>query len=403
MPPVPDPAQPPAPPITTIQLGGRTVHLLGTAHISAQSCADVEAAIRDLRPDTVLVELDPGRLKSLRDPDTWKRTDIRQVIRDRQLPSLIAGLVLGSYQRRLGGQTGVRPGSELLRAVDTAEAAGIPVILGDRPIRLTLRRIWGAIGWWQRFNLLATLVGAMFSRRTISEAELGALKRPDSLNLMLAEMGGAMPQVAHALVTERDWYMAEGIQASAGGTVLAVVGAAHVPGMAEALRSGRRSSLAELEAEPKPSWTMRLITWGAPVLILGALAALIAMRWKGDPDGVLGAFKLWVLWTSGPAVAAGIVAGAHVLVLLLIAVAAPFAILLRAIPGPKLSLASALLQAWLRPPTVADMEQVADHLGRPVMWWRNRLLRVFLVFILPGLASTAGAIYALSVIAAQPR
>lgn len=388
----------PSPPITTIQLGARTVHLLGTAHISAQSCVDVEAAIRDLRPDVVLVELDEGRLKSLRDPDTWKKTDIRKVIRDRQLPTLIANLVLGSYQRRLGGDTGVRPGSELLRAVDVAEAAGIRVVLCDRPIKKTLRRVWGAISFWQKPQLIASLVASLFSRQKISEAELGALKQPGSLNLMLAEMGSALPQLAHALVTERDWYMAEGVQASTGGTALVVVGAAHVPGMGEALRSGRRSSLADLEAEPATSWAWRLLTWGIPVAFLGVLAWFAVTRWNSNPTAVLGAAKLWIACTSGPALVAGMIAWAHPLVLLLIVVVAPFSALLRAIPGPKLSLLSALLQAWLRPPTVADMEQVADDISRLPAWWSNRLLRLFLVSLLPGLAATAGAIYALSVI-----
>lgn len=391
--------QPAPSPITTIDLAGRTVHLLGTAHISAQSCADVEAAIRDLKPDTVLVELDEGRLKSLRDPDTWKRTDVRQVIRQGQLPALIASLVLGSYQRRLGAGTGVRPGTELLRAVDVAEAAGIPVLLGDRPIRKTLRRIWGGIGWWSRFKLLGALVGSLFSRQTVGEAELTALKQRDSLHLMLAEMGDEVPGLVRTLVSERDWYMAEGIQAAPGRTVLAVVGAAHVPGMVETLRAGRRSSLSELEAEPKPSLGMRLATWGLPLLIVGGLAVLIALRWKGGVDSVMHALWLWIACTSGPAVVAGLIARAHVLVLLLIAVAAPVSQVLRVIPGPKLSLASALLQAWLRPPTVEDMERVADDIAQPLQWWSNRLLRVFLVFILPGLAATAGAVYALSVIA----
>lgn len=388
-----------ASPITTVPLGTRTVHVLGTAHISAESCADVERAIRDLRPDVVLVELDAGRLTSLRDPDTWKRTDIRKVIRDKQLPTLIAGLVLSSYQRRLGGNTGVKPGAELLRAVNVAEAAGIPVVLCDRPIRKTLRRIWGSIGFWRRYQLVLSLIASLFSRTTISEQDLGKLKQPGSLSLMLAEMGTALPELSQVLVSERDWYMAEGIQASTGTTVLAVVGAAHVPGMTEALRSGRRSSLAELEAEPTTSWAWRVLPWAIAAALFGALGVFIATRWNTNPTALRDAAKLWIICTSGPALIAGLIARAHPLVLTLLVVAAPVATLLRAIPGPKLSLASALLQAYLRPPTVEDMETVADSLARPAAWWSNRLLRVFLVFLLPGLATFLGALYALSVIA----
>lgn len=384
--------------ITTLPLGGRIVHLLGTAHISAESCAEVERAIHELKPDVVLVELDPGRLASLRDPDTWKKTDVRKVLRDGQLPTLIAGLVLAAYQRRLGGQTGVRPGAELLRAVTVAEATGLPVLLGDRPIRKTLRRVWGSLGLWRRYALLMSLLAMLFTRNKVTEADLSALKKPDALNLMLAEMGATMPELAQSLVTERDWYMAEGIQASTGSTILAVVGAAHVPGMTEALRTGRRSSLAELEAEPVPSLSIRLLPWALAALVVGALTWFIATRWNSNHTAVLDAARLWILCTSGPALVAGVIARAHPLVLLLIVVVAPVATLLRAIPGPKLSLLSAMLQAYLRPPTVEDMESVADQIGSLRAWWSNRLLRLFLVFVLPGLASTLGALWALSVI-----
>lgn len=388
-----------APRVETISLGDRTVHLLGTAHVSAQSCAEVEAAVRTLRPDVVLVELDPGRLQALRDPEAWRRTDIRKVLRERQLPALIAGLVLSSYQRRLGGQTGVRPGAELLRAVTVAEAEGIRVELCDRPIKTTLRRIWRAIPFWRKPLLLMGLFGSLFSREKISEQDLGALRQGETLDLMLKEMGSTLPQLATSLVSERDWYMSERLQASTGRVALAVVGAAHVPGMAEALRAGRRFDLAALDAVPQPALAYRLAWWSISALVIAALVALIVWKWHSNPGEAFKAIRLWILCTSGPAVLAAIIALAHPLVILLIAVAAPFAALLRAIPGPKLSLLSALLQAWLVPPRVEDLEDVADSMHRPAAWWRNRVLRLFLVFTLPGLAATAGAVWALTLIA----
>jgi pheromone shutdown-related protein TraB len=379
-------------------LGDRHVRLLGTAHVSAASCVEVERAIRSTRPEAVLVELDPGRLATLRDAGAWAKTDIRTVIRERRLPALIAGLVLSSYQRRMGGETGVRPGAELLRAVEVAEAEGIPVVLIDRPIRATMRRIWGSLGWWRRMQLLASLGGSLFTSQKMSEADLGELRRPDSINAMLTEMGSGLPELAEVLIAERDRYMAEHIQANTATRVLAVVGAAHVPGMVEALRAGRRSSLAELEADPVRPLISRMLPWAVSAVVVAALAVLIASKWQSNSFQVLDALQLWIICTSGPALLAGLVARAHPLVLLLIAAVAPVATLLRAIPGPKLSLLAALAQAWLRPPTVADMEQAADDLRRPAAWWSNRLLRVILVFILPGLASTLGALYALSVI-----
>ncbi len=382
-----------------LELDGRSIRLLGTAHVSATSCAEVEQAIRATKPDVVLVELDAGRLENLRNQGVWARTDVRTVIRQGKLPGLIAGLVLSSYQRRMGGETGVRPGAELLRAVEVAEADGIRVVLCDRPIRSTMRRIWGSVGWWRRLQLLGALFGALVGGKRISEAELGRLRQPDTINAMLAEMGDGMPQLAEVLVSERDRYMAEVIQATPGANMLVVVGAAHVPGMSEALRARRRSSLPELEADLPRSLSTRLAPWAISVLIIGAIATVVALKWHSHAFDLKGAIRLWIMWTSGPALIAALIARAHPLVVLLVAVVAPFATLLRAIPGPKLSLLSSLLQAWLRPPLVEDMERAADDLQRPAAWWSNRLLRIVLVFILPGVAATAGALWALTLIA----
>ena len=41
-----------------LSLGGRTITLIGTAHVSAESVAEVENAIRELKPDSVAIELD---------------------------------------------------------------------------------------------------------------------------------------------------------------------------------------------------------------------------------------------------------------------------------------------------------------------------------------------------------
>lgn len=387
--------------LSTVQCGTKTVHLLGTAHVSAQSCLDVENAIRTLQPDAVLVELDEGRLESLRDPNRWKSLDIKQVIKDKQLPTLIANLALSSHQRRMGGHIGVTPGSELLRAVEVAEAEKIPVVLCDRPIKKTLRRIWGSLGFTQKSSLGMSLFASLFDRKTITESDLAQLKQADSLNAMLDEMGAELPQLKHALVTERDWYMAEHIQRTAAQNVLVVIGAAHAPGMTQILQAQGRVNLEELEADIPKSLGERLFFWAISALLIGAIALFVAYKWNSNPTEVLSYIKLWVACTSGPALLAALIARAHPAVLSLVTLLAPFAALLRAIPGPKLSLLSSLTQAWLRPPTVADMENVHQDVAKFSAWWQNRLLRIFLVFLLPGLATTLGAILALALIARQ--
>ena len=114
--------------IYRIKKDDREIVLIGTAHISQVSKDLVRATIEAEAPDTVCVELDEGRLKSIKEPDRWKKTDLKEVIKKKQLATLIANLVLGSYQKRMGEQTGVKPGSELKEAVDVSTEKNIPVV-----------------------------------------------------------------------------------------------------------------------------------------------------------------------------------------------------------------------------------------------------------------------------------
>ena len=172
----------------------REIVLVGTAHISQVSKELVHNTIENESPDTVCVELDEGRLKSIQDPDRWKNTDLRDVIRKKQLATLIANLVLGSYQKRMGAQTGVKPGSELKEAVDIASQKNIPLVLADRDIKITLKRTWACTPWYRKFNLLAGLFASIFDKTEISEEELQKIKEKDALNSMMQELARATPK-----------------------------------------------------------------------------------------------------------------------------------------------------------------------------------------------------------------
>jgi pheromone shutdown protein TraB len=51
---------------------------------------------------------------------------------------------------------------------------------------------------------------------------------------------------------------------------------------------------------------------------------------------------------------------------------------------------TAFVQAYLVPPRVTEFQSVGDEMARPAAWWRNRLLRVFLVFILTSMGGVLG-------------
>ena len=64
--------------IYRIKKDDREIILIGTAHISQASKDLVRATIEAESPDTVCVELDEGRLNSIKDPDRWKKTDLKK-------------------------------------------------------------------------------------------------------------------------------------------------------------------------------------------------------------------------------------------------------------------------------------------------------------------------------------
>ncbi|HRR25587.1 MAG TPA: TraB domain-containing protein, partial [Acidobacteriota bacterium] len=123
-----------------LELEGRRIVLVGTAHVSRRSVEEVRQVIETERPETVCVELDEQRLQTLLDPEQWKRTDVFAVVRQGKALFLLTSLLMASIQRRIGRQLGVQPGAELQEAVEAARDVGSHLELVDRDIRVTLRR-----------------------------------------------------------------------------------------------------------------------------------------------------------------------------------------------------------------------------------------------------------------------
>lgn len=372
--------------VVRVPADGREFILVGTAHVSRESTDLVERIIAAERPDCVCVELDARRYDALAHRTRLEALDLKTVIRNRQLAPLLLNLLLASYQKQLGGALGVVPGSELLAAAQTAERLGIPVRLCDRDVRVTLRRAWAALSLWRKAELIATLGTAAFEAPTLDEEELRRLRQQDVLSRLMRELGEAFPGIKTVLIDERDAYLATRLRAAPGTRVLAVVGAGHVAGMAEALRGGTDADLAALEAIPPPSRAGRLAAWAIPVTIIAGLVAIGLRHGLGAVgDNAL----FWVLATGLPGLAGAALALAHPLTLLATFLSAPITTL-----SPLLGVGyvAAFVQAWVRPPLVREIQSVSDDARVPRRWWENRLLRICLVFLLSTIGTSVGTI-----------
>ena len=368
----------------------REIILVGTAHISQESKDLVRKTIEEESPDTVCVELDEGRMKSLEEPDRWKNLDLKAIIRQKQLGTLVANLVLGSYQKRMGDQTGVRPGAELQEAVQIAKEKNIPIVLADRQIKTTLRRTWSYTPWYRKFALLGALISSIFDKTEVSEEELRKIKEQDSLNAMMAEFGKTFPEVKKVLIDERDQFLASRIINAPGKKVVAVVGAGHVKGISQIIEQNMElpseDSLSEIK---KASLTFKILAWSIPIAIVAAIVAV------GFQSGIARAGELslhWAMLTGGGAMLGTIIAGGHPLTVLIALLTAPITTL---IPMIGVGFFTALTQVYMRPPRVQEMETLNDDIWKVRRWWKNRVTRVFLCFLLPGLPTVIGKVLAI--------
>lgn len=370
--------------VVRIQQGDREILLVGTAHISQESVDLVREVIERERPDCVCIELDERRYAALSEQKKWEGTNLREIIRKRQLATLFINLVLASYQKRLGGQLGVTPGSELLEAAKVAKAHDIPVELTDRDVRITLRRAWGSLGFFRKLQLASGILGSAFEEQEISEDELRRIRSQDVLSELMNELGRAMPEIKRVLIDERDGYLAQKIREVSGRKIVAVVGAGHVAGMTAALESGAPVDMDEITSIPPVSSLFKTIGWAVSALILGSIAYIGITR---GPEAAGQNALYWFLANAIPSAVGGIIALGHPLAILSAFVGAPFTSLTPLIGAGYVA---AFAQTYAHPPRVAEFQTVGDDLPKFSRWYGNRLLRVFLVFLLTGVGSMIG-------------
>jgi len=390
-----------------LTLGGKNIHLIGTAHVSRESIDEVTAAIREEKPGMVCVELDEGRYASITGQDSWERLNVSKVLKEGKGFLLIANIALVSFQRRLGNELGVKPGEEMIAALNTAQEMGIPHSLCDREVQLTLRRAWACCSLWSKCKLLATLLSSAFVTEKLSADEIENLKNSNELDGMMAELANYLPAVKETLIDERDHYLAAKIWAAANQTnntgstcansTLAVVGAGHLRGIQAQLEQFAAGTppppLDQFESIPPRSWISKAAGWIIPILILGLIAFGF---FRSGSDVSLHMLRYWILWNGSLAALGCILALGHPLAVLISFAGAPITSLN---PFIGVGILSGLVQATVHKPRVADAENISEDVASLKGVYRNRISRVLLVFFLSSLGSSIGTFVSIPAIA----
>lgn len=378
-----------AQPHAIVERDGVRYTLLGTAHVSRASVEAVEAAIAGGGFDTVAVELDEQRLRAMSDPEALAKVDLGKVLREGKTALFAANLALAAYQRRLAEQLGVEPGAELKRAVALAGERGLRTELIDRDVGVTFRRASSRLGFFGKLKLAANLIAGLLSSDEMGEDEIERLKEGDILESSFGEFAQSSPALYASVISERDRYMAARLREVPDGArnVLAVVGAGHLSGLARHLREDDDAPglvREELDFVRKG----RSLRWVGTAVMLLILAAIGWGFWRGGFDVGRELLMQWLVFTAGLAGLGALLAGGHPLSVLVAAVAAP----LKPIRPPGLSpgLLSALVEAHLRKPAYGDFLSLRDDAQSWRGWYRNRVSRTLLNFILTNLGSSLG-------------
>lgn len=379
--------------LTRIGLGEKMIVLIGTAHISAESLEEVRDAIIAEEPSHVCVELDTDRLKNLENDQKWSNMNIKNVLRQKQGFMMMANLALASFQRRMSLDTGVKPGQEMKAAVDICRKNQIPFTCADRPIQVTLSRAWRISGLWSKLKLLSSLFASVLSHETASAEEIENLKKTDAMQGMMNELAAYLPSIKTVLIDERDHYLASRIFGAPGEKTLAVVGAAHVPGiinLLEKMLHGQVSTdTAKIEKIPPKKWWGKALPWVLPAVIVALFVTGIVR--SGLQTG-LEMSLVWILTNGVLASFGALVALAHPLTIMVSFVGAPITSLN---PTIGVGMVAGLLEYLFRTPRVVDMESLNTDIASLKGWYRNRVTRILLVFFLSSVGSSVGTLVAI--------
>lgn len=377
-------------------LPDQEIILVGTAHVSQTSVEEVSSLIESENPDRICIELDEGRMKSKTEKSNWENMDIRKVIKDGRGFFLLANTALSSFQRRMGEQTGTKPGDEILGAASLAKEKGIPLSLCDRDIQTTFKRAWAKSSLWNKCKLIATLLSAAFSKEEITAEELEDLKKQDTLQSMMNEMAKELPTIKEVLIDERDQYLGRSIFETEGKKKLAVIGAGHTNGVISTIEKLSRGestpSLESLSFIPKGAPVGKIVSWLIPLLIVAILVyGFVSSGW----DQGMRMFLIWIAVNCSCTFIATTASLAHPLNIIACAVTAP---LFALHPALGVGMLGGILEATLRKPKVKDFESINDDAMKFSRWYKNRILHALLVFFFSSLGSAFGTLIAFPVL-----
>lgn len=360
--------------------------IIGTAHVSEKSVQEVVQAIEEKKPDIVAVELCPARYRSLTGQEEEKEIKISELLSGGKLYFFLVQWFLAYIQKKIGDELGVKPGSEMLAAIEAARKTGARVALVDRDVGVTIQRFWSAMGILDKIRLIGSLIPAALGWGE-EKIDIDTITQEDIVSQMISEFRKISPAAASVLVDERDAYLARNLHLlSRQGRVLAVVGAGHKEGIARHLAHPEDiPALEGLNERPSKKVTFAKVFGVGVSLLILATIGLVIVKAQSSQNIVL-AFGIWFIVTGGLSALGVVLARGHPLSAL---TALMVAWMTTINPFVAAGWFAGMVEAWKLKPTVADLKRLAQASSFDEMM-KNRLFKVILVAALANLGAMAG-------------
>ena len=209
--------------------------IIGTAHVSENSVNEVKDAIYEQQPEVVAIELDRGRYTRLKQEMVGFEEDntisVSQIIKENKVGLFFVTTLLSYFQSKVGDDVDVRPGAEMVGAIEACEDLQIPIALIDRDITITLQRALNKMGFMEKAKFMFGLIASALGFGDEEDVDIEELKNPDNLDDLMEMFKDEAPSVYETLVHERDAYLAGRLMQIPQDRVIAVVGAGHRPGI----------------------------------------------------------------------------------------------------------------------------------------------------------------------------
>lgn len=368
-----------------LHINDKEIYILGTAHVSKISKEEVLKTIDENAFDTICIELDQRRYNSLNNPKKWEETNIIDVIKKKQTGFLLANLILSSYQKRVASKINSQSGIEMITAIKEAKEKNIHLELIDRDIQTTFSRIYQKHNLWQKAKLIVSLISAIFDDEEINDKDIEALKQEDILDMALKDIEKAFPIVSEVLIDERNKILAQNIKKAPGKKILAIVGAAHIPGILKYINED--IDITEINNKVIKPKSSKIKGWIIPALII----SMIAITCFKNFDQAKNQMLVWLIVNGGLSALGALIAFAHPLSVITAFIAAPITSL-----NPLLAAGwfAGIMEAYLRKPKISDLQNIDEAANSLKGLYQNRFTHVLIVVILANIGSSIGTFIA---------